>query len=104
MRLSLLVLLMVTTPLVVRSQQAFTVAGIKPFDKAVPGQIMDVLIEGLNSDPVSMPLPATAFKVELSQDGITQIAKVRIVKSTMVREMNPENANRNTVDFAGMWP
>jgi hypothetical protein len=104
MRLSflLLVLLIATTPVAIRSQQSFTVAGIKPFDKAVPGQVMDVLIEGLNSDAVSMPLPATAFKVEVSQDGVTQIAKVRIVKSTMLREMNPENANRNTVDFAGM--
>jgi hypothetical protein len=72
----LLVLLMVTTPVAVRSQQAFTVTSIKPFDKAVPGQVMDVLIEGLNSDAAPMPLPATAFKVEVSQDGVTQIAKI----------------------------
>ena len=61
-----------------------------------------MLIEGLNSDAAPMPLPATAFKVEVSQDGITQIAKIRIVKSTMIREMNPENANRSTIDFAGI--
>lgn len=98
----LLVLLIVTTPLAVRSQQSFNVAGIKPFDKAVPGQVMEVLIEGLTSDASPMALPATAFRVEVSQDGVTQIAKVRITKFTMIREMNPESSNRNTVDFAGM--
>jgi len=98
----LLVLLIVTTPLAVRSQQSFNVTGIKPFDKAVPGQVMEVLIEGLTSDATPMVLPATAFRVEVSQDGVTQIAKVRITKFTMVREMNPESSNRNTVDFAGM--
>lgn len=98
----LLVLLMVT-PLAARSQQqSFTVAGIKPFDKAVPGQVMDVLIEGLNSDAAPMPLPATAFKVEVSQDGVTQLAKVRIVKFTMVPVTNTDTVNRNTIDFAGM--
>jgi len=98
----LLVLLIVTTPLAVRSQPSFNVAGIKPFDKAVPGQVMEVLIEGLTPDATPMALPATSFRVEVSQDGVTQIAKVRITKFTMVREMNPESSNRNTVDFAGM--
>ena len=99
----LLVLLVVTTPLAVRSQQSsFTVAGIKPFDKAVPGQVMDVLIEGLNSDASPMPLPATAFKVEVSQDGVTQIAKLRIVKFTMVPVTNTESTNRSAITFAGM--
>jgi hypothetical protein len=98
----LLVLLIVTTPLAVRAQQSFNVAGIKPFEKAVPGQVMEVLIEGLTSDASPMVLPATSFRVEVSQDGITQLAKVRITKFTMIREMNPESSNRNTVDFAGM--
>lgn len=99
----LLVLLIATTSITVRSQQpAFNVAGIKPFDKAVPGQVMEVLIEGLTSDATPMVLPVTAFRVEVSQDGVTQIAKVRITKFTMIREMNGESSNRNTVDFAGM--
>ena len=98
----LLVLLITATALTVRPQQSFNVAGIKPYNKAVPGQIMDVLIEGLTSDATPMVLPATAFKVEVTQDGVTQLAPVRIVKFTMVREMSPESANRNTVDVAGM--
>ena len=99
----LLVLLTVTTAITVRPQQSsFTVAGIKPYDKAVPGQIMEVLIEGLTADATPMVLPATAFKVEVSQDGVTQIAMVRIVKFTMISEKKPESSNGNTVDFAGM--
>ena len=61
----LLVALMVTTPVAVRSQKSsFTVAGIKPFDKAVPGQVMDVLIEGLNSDAAPMPLQLQLSKLK----------------------------------------
>jgi len=102
-RFLLLVLLMVTTSLTVRPQQSsFTVDSIKPYDKAVPGQVMEVLIEGLSSDAAPMVIPAKDFKVEVSQDGVTQKAKVRITKFTMIRETNPESSNRNTIDFAGM--
>lgn len=99
----LLVLLMVTISLAVQGQQSsFTVASIKPYDKAVPGQVMEVLIEGLGSGAEPIVLPATAFKVEVSQDGITQIAKVRITKFKMVPEAKPDSSNRNAIDFAGM--
>lgn len=98
----LLALLTVTTAITVRPQQSFNVDSIKPYNKAVPGQVMEVLIEGLTSDATPIVLPATDFKVEVSQDGVTQTAKVRIVKFSMIREMNPESSNRNTVDFAGM--
>jgi len=94
----LIVLLLTAT---VRSQQ-FNVAGIKPYDKAVPEQVMDVLIEGLGSESAPMVFPATDFSIEVLQDGVTQTAKVRIAKFTMIREANPQNSNRNTVDFAGM--
>ena len=102
-RFLLLVLLIVTTSTTVRPQESsFTVAGIKPYDKAVPGQIMEVLIEGLSSGAAPIVLPATAFKIEVSQDGVTQLANVRIVKFRMITETNPESSNKNTVDFAGM--
>src|SRR6185295_4222680 len=90
----LLVLLVLTTPLAVRSQQSsFSVAGIKPYDKAVPGQVMDVLIEGLSSGAAPTMLPATDFKIEVSQDGVSQTAKVRITKFTMIQETNRETSN-----------
>jgi hypothetical protein len=101
--LLLLALLIVTPSLTGRAQQtSFTVGGIKPFDKAVPGQIMEVLIEGLGSLDAPMVLPESDFKVEVSQDGVKQKAKVRLTKFTMIRDMKPGGAKPNTVDFAGM--
>ena len=103
MRLSsfpvLLVILVIA--ITVRSQQ-FNVAGIKPYDKAVPGQVMDALIEGLGSDAAPIVFPATDFSVEVLQDGVAQPAKIRITKFTMIREANAATSNRNTVDFSGM--
>ena len=50
-----LVLLLATT---VRSQKStFNVVSIRPYDKAVPGQVMDVLIEGLTSGTAPTVLP-----------------------------------------------
>ena len=101
--LFLLVLLVGTASFAVRPQQSsFNVAGIKPFDKAVPGQIMEVLIEGLGSGPGPVILPATDFTVEVSQDGIAQTAKVRITKFSMVKDDNPDSSNRSTVDIGGV--
>ena len=101
-RFLLLALLILTTSITVRPQQSFNVGSIKPYDKAVPGQVMEVLIEGLTSDATPIVLPAADFKVEVSQDGVTQTAKVRIIKFTMVREANAEGSTRNTIDFAGI--
>jgi hypothetical protein len=92
-----LVLLIATTSLIAQAQQ-FNVASIKPYDKAAPGQVLDVLIEGLGSDAAPMVFPATDFSVEVLQDGVAQTAKVRITKFTMIREA----ANRNAADLAGM--
>ena len=103
LNLLLLVLLTVTTSLTVRPQQSsFTITSIRPFDKAVPGQVMELMIEGLGSGPAPVVIPATDFKVEVSQDGITQTAKVRIAKFTMMPETNPNSSSKGTIDFAGM--
>ncbi len=97
----LLVILLIA--ITVRPQQAsFNVASIKPYDKAVPGQVMEALVEGLGSDSTPIVFPATDFGVEVLQDGIAQTAKVRITKFTMIREANPGTSSRNTVDFGGM--
>ncbi len=94
-----LVLLCLSNSITAHTQQSsFTVAGIKPFEKAVPGQVMEVLIEGLGLGTAPMMIPETDFKVIVSQDGIAQEAKVRIAKYTMVRERNPDSVN----DVAGM--
>jgi hypothetical protein len=89
---SLLVVLLAATSITAQ-QPSFTVVGIRPFEKAVPGQVMEVLIEGLGSGTAPMMIPETDFEVTVSQDGSTQPAKVRIAKYTMIRERNPENPN-----------
>lgn len=96
-------LLLLATAITVQSQQSsFTVAGIRPYDKAVPGQVMEVLIEGLTADATPIVLPATAFKIEVSQDGVTQIATVRVVTFTMISDRKPQSSNGNIVDVGGM--
>ena len=97
------VLLILTVAFTARAQQpSFTVAKIRPYDKAVPGQVMEVLIEGLTSGPGPVALPATDFRVEVSQDGVVQSAKVRLVKFTMMGETKPAHSNANNIDMAGM--
>src|SRR6185369_12329274 len=95
-------LLLLVTISLAAQQASFTVTGIKPYDKAVPGQVMDVLIDGLGGGAGPTMIPATDFKVEVSQDGVAQSATVRISKFTMIQEGKPQSANGNTIDFGGM--
>jgi hypothetical protein len=91
-------LLLATT---VRPQQtSFNVASLKPYDKAVPGQVLEVLIEGLTSGTAPTILPVTDFKVQVSQDGVTQTAKLRVTKFSMMREISTEEANRGSIDIS----
>ena len=87
--LLLLALLTLTASFTVRTQQpSFTAASLRPFDKAVPGQVIQVLIEGLSSGPAPTVLPETDFNVEVLQDGVSHKAKVRITRFTMIAEPN----------------
>jgi hypothetical protein len=96
-------LLMVTTSLTVRAQQSsFTVDSIRPYDKAVPGQIMEVLIAGLGSGAAALILPETDFKVDVSQDGVKHNAKVRLTKVTMIRETKSDGSKPLYIDLGNM--
>lgn len=97
-----LLLLILVVAVSVQAQETFTVASIKPYDKAASGQVMDVLIEGLTSGAAPTVLPASDFKVEVAQDGVSQTAKVRITKFTLIQQRNADNSNRNAVDLNGM--
>lgn len=96
------ILLLFVTISINAQQTSFTVAGIKPFEKAVPGQIMEVLIEGLGSGSSPVMIPETDFAVVVSQDGVAQTAKVRIAKFTMIRDTKPNGSNANTMEFSGV--
>ena len=101
-RVSLLLLLLTALLTASAQQPSFTVAGIKPFDKAVPGQIMEVLFEGLSSGPSPTILPETDFAIAVSQDGVKQKAKIGITKFTMIHEPNSDNSGNNTFEIGGM--
>lgn len=75
----------------VRSQTpgSLRVTRIQPFDKAVPGQILELNVEGLDSGPTTL-LPREDFRVEVTQDGITQEARLRLVLPTITRARNPD--------------
>jgi hypothetical protein len=60
-------LLMITTPLVVSSQNppSFRIEAINPYDKAVPGQILGLRVEGLHVGPSPLMLETADFKIEI---------------------------------------
>jgi hypothetical protein len=62
---------------------------------------MDVLIEGLTNGTAPTVLPESDFTVDVSQDGVSQTAKVRITKFTMVSDFDPRKTN-GVVDIASM--
>src|SRR5258705_5477844 len=63
--------------------QRFSVVKIDPYDKAASGEIMELLVEGLGRTGSPVVLPAEDFKLMVSQDGVSQEAKIRTVTPTM---------------------
>ena len=102
-------LLMITTPLVVSSQTSpsFRIVAISPYDKAVPGQILGLRVEGLQVGPSPVMMETGDFKIEVVQDGVPLEAKVRTATPTMtfrrfsetVQDTEPERKFFQTVKF-----
>src|ERR1700681_343348 len=69
---------------------SFRVLKILPYDKAVPGQIMELQVEGLGGAPPVTLLPPEDFQVEVTQDGVKQQVKPRLVAPAMSRERNSD--------------
>lgn len=95
-RTSALVLLCLFTIAVSRiatgqSSSPFQVTRIQPFDKAVPGQILELLVEGLSASPTTL-LPPEDFRVEVTQDGIAQDARLRLVLPSITRPRNADGS------------
>ncbi|PYS23508.1 MAG: hypothetical protein DMF72_08905 [Acidobacteria bacterium] len=76
--------------LVAQVEASFRVVKIQPFDKAVPGEILELRVEGLGGGPPAKLLPPEDFQVEVSQDGATQQARLRGVLPTLSREPNSD--------------
>ena len=57
---------------IAQNAPAFRVTKITPYDKAVPGQIMELQVEGLGGAPPVTMLPPEDFQIEVTQDGVKQ--------------------------------
>ena len=74
------------TASIAQNAPAFRVTKITPFDKAVPGQIVELQVEGLGGAPPVTMLPAEDFQIEVTQDGVKQLFSARVITPTMSRE------------------
>jgi hypothetical protein len=75
-----------------QSTPSFQVVKIAPFNRAVPGQIMEIQIDGLGGAPPVKLLPSADFQVEVTQDGVQQAAKVRMVLPFWTRVKNADGS------------
>jgi hypothetical protein len=72
-----------------QQSSAFHVSQIAPYDKAVPGQIMELLVEGIEGGASPLMLPVEDFKLTVLQDGVSQEAKIRTVTATLRSDPRP---------------
>src|SRR2546422_10914530 len=84
----LLVVIFVQALATAQPDPPFHVVKILPFNKAVPGQIMELQVEGLGGAPPVTLLPPEDFRVEVTQDGVKQQATLRLVLPTISRQQN----------------
>src|SRR6266478_4700964 len=75
-----------------QTNPSFRISKILPYDKAVPGQIMELQVEGLGGAPPVTLLPVDDFQVEVMQDGVKQQVRPRLVLPTMSRERSSDGA------------
>jgi hypothetical protein len=71
-----------------QSAGALRIAEVGPYDRAVPGQIIELRVEGFDERFITPP-PGDALRILLTQDGSTLTARARTATPTMVRESRP---------------
>src|SRR6266550_6733787 len=86
--LGVVILALATTT--AQTDPSFRVSKIVPYDKAVPGQIMELQVEGLGGAPPVTLLPPEDFQVEVTQDGVQQTVRPRLVLPTVSRQPGGE--------------
>lgn len=62
------------------------ISKIMPYNKAVPGQILELYVDGLGAAANVTMLPPEDFQIEVTQDGVKQQLRPRVVSPTMMRE------------------
>jgi hypothetical protein len=68
-----------------QSAGTLRIAEAGPYDRAVPGQIIELRVEGFDERLITPP-PGEALRILLTQDGSTLTARARTASPTMVRE------------------
>jgi len=84
---------------ITQTESSFRVSKILPFDKAVPGQIMELQVEGLGGGPPVKLLPPEDFQVEVAQDGVKQQIRPRLVLPMMSRTKNSDGTMGEMAPF-----
>jgi hypothetical protein len=70
------------------AEGALRIAEVGPYNRAVPGQIMELRVEGFDERFIKPP-EGDALRVLLTQDGSTLTARVRTAAPVLVREGPP---------------
>ena len=89
-RLTLALLLIFPAYTFAQESNTFRVSQILPFDRGVPGQILELQVEGLGGASDLVVLKSADFQIEITQDGIKQQVKARTASPTMTRESKPD--------------
>ena len=71
-----------------QADAALRIASVGPYPNVVPGQIIDLRVEGLGEQFISPP-PGDALRILLTQDGATKTARARTAAPMMTRETPP---------------
>src|SRR5439155_6703844 len=89
---ALVVVILAQVEATAQTDSSFRISKIVPYDKAVPGQIMELQVEGLGGAPPVTLLPPEDFQVEVTQDGVQQTVRPRLVLPTLNRERNRDGS------------
>jgi hypothetical protein len=84
---SLFILLCVPNCLA-QSGAPMRISSVFPYDRVVPGQIIELRLEGFGEQLLAPP-PGDVLRVFVTQDGATKTARVRTAMPGMVRETPP---------------
>jgi len=82
-----------------QTESSFRVSKILPFDTAVPGQVMELQVEGLGGGPPVKLLPAEDFQVSVTQDGVKQQVRPRLVLPTISRSRSSDGTMGEMTPF-----
>jgi len=75
-----------------QAESSLHILRVAPYNQAVPGQILDLQVEGLGAADYLMMLAPKDFKIEVNQDGVTQQLNPRVVSPIMTRQTNPDGS------------